>query len=80
MAARAPDPKVMGHYLALAQVGMEMVVPAGIGLWLDKTFDWRPWGVIVGAGLGLFLGMLHLIVLLGRRQDQDSTRRKPDAS
>jgi F0F1-type ATP synthase assembly protein I len=71
------DRKEMGRYLALAQVGLEMVVPAGVGVALDYSFGWAPWGVIVGAVLGLIGGMAHLIHLAGQgeaagRQDSSN--------
>jgi F0F1-type ATP synthase assembly protein I len=69
MSAKPPDPKEMGFYLSLAQVGLEMAVPPGLGLWLDHQFGWTPWGVIVGAVLGFVTGILHLVQLVGRNQD-----------
>jgi F0F1-type ATP synthase assembly protein I len=77
MAAKPPDPKELGFYVALAQIGLEMAVPAGVGLWLDHLFDWHPWGVIVGAVLGFGGGMLHLLQLVNRHQEQDSSPPKP---
>ena len=46
-------PKEMGYYFTLAKVGLEMVVPIALGLWLDNLFGWQPWGVVGGAVLGL---------------------------
>ena len=69
-----PDPKQLGYFFALAQVGLEMVVPVGVGLLLDNYLDWRPWGVIGGAILGLFAGLAHLAVL---SQRYDKTVSKP---
>jgi F0F1-type ATP synthase assembly protein I len=74
MAARPLDPKEMGFYVSLAQVGMEMAVPAAVGLWLDNQFGWQPWGVISGAVLGFVTGMLHLLQLLSRQPNSDSNR------
>jgi hypothetical protein len=62
----ASDPKIPGAYLALAQVGLEMVVPILLGLGLDYGLGWAPWGVIAGALLGLFGGMFHLITIQKR--------------
>jgi F0F1-type ATP synthase assembly protein I len=76
MAAKPLDPKEMGFYLSLAQVGLEMAVPPAIGLWLDHQFGWAPWGVIVGAVLGFLTGMLHLVQFLGRSQDGDASQPK----
>jgi F0F1-type ATP synthase assembly protein I len=64
-------------YLQHSQVGFEMVVPICIGLALDHYLDWSPWGVTVGAVLGLAVGLLHIVWLTNRadapsRGDQDS--------
>jgi F0F1-type ATP synthase assembly protein I len=63
-----PDSKELGHYYALGQVGLEMVVPVVIGLLLEGYFDWRPWGVVVGAVLGLTTGLAHLVAISNRRE------------
>lgn len=71
MPERPPDAKELGHYFALAQVGLEMVVPIVIGLWLDNTFAWGSWGVVSGAVLGLVLGLVHLVALQQRQERKD---------
>ena len=58
----------LGRYYALAQVGLEMVVPIGVGMALDHYLGWTPWGVVVGAVLGLIVGITQL-VHLSRRTD-----------
>jgi ATP synthase protein I len=51
-----------GRYLGL---GLEMAVGVGLGVlvgqWLDKRYGWSPWGMVVGASLGLVGGMYLLI-------------------
>jgi F0F1-type ATP synthase assembly protein I len=46
-------------------LGIQMAVGVGLGCvvgwWLDRTFNWSPWGIIVGAMLGLAGGMYLLI-------------------
>jgi F0F1-type ATP synthase assembly protein I len=64
-----PDPRQLARYFALAQVGFEMVVPIGLGWWLDDIFGSTPWLTVVGVILGLSLGIWHLVVL-GNRQDE----------
>jgi F0F1-type ATP synthase assembly protein I len=59
-----PDPKEsreLGRYLALGQVGLEMVAPIVLGLAADRYFGWAPWGLIAGAALGLGGGLAHLV-------------------
>jgi F0F1-type ATP synthase assembly protein I len=80
MAAKPPlDPREMGFYVSLAQVGLEMVVPVVVGLLLDRYLAWHPWGVAVGAILGLATGLLHLVALASRHQDPNSSQRKRDS-
>jgi F0F1-type ATP synthase assembly protein I len=69
------DPKELGRYLALANVGMEMVVPIGIGVALDYYLDWSPWGAAGGAVFGLALGLTHVIVM--SRNEEARERRDP---
>jgi len=59
MPEQRPDPREMGFYFALGQVGFEMVVPIIVGLVLNWWLDWGAWLVIVGAVLGLVGGLAH---------------------
>ena len=70
------DPRELGFYFALSQVGMEMVVPVGAGAALDHYLGWAPWGTIVGALLGLGVGMAHLILLLNNHAKSKSSQRQ----
>ncbi len=58
-----PDPGKMGKALMLTQVGMEMVVPALIGLGIDYGLGSAPWCLIIGALLGFGGGLVHLVAL-----------------
>jgi F0F1-type ATP synthase assembly protein I len=69
----------MGHYLTLAQIGLEMVVPVLAGLAVEYYLGGRPWGVIAGAVLGLIGGFSHLLVLLNRQQDETSSPPRRDS-
>ena len=68
-----PD-RDLGYYFALAQTGVEMVVPIAVGVYLDNTFGWSPWATVAGAVLGLVGGMAHLLLMLKRYED----RRPPE--
>ena len=61
-----PDPRQLGKYYALAQVGFEMAAPIALGAYLDHSLGWSPWGVVVGAILGLAGGLLHLLALVNQ--------------
>ncbi|HLJ95977.1 MAG TPA: AtpZ/AtpI family protein [Gemmataceae bacterium] len=73
-----PTSKELGHYITIAQIGMEMAAPAGIGLILDHYLGWRPWGVVVGAVFGLLGGLAHLIALTNQQQDSGSPKPRRD--
>jgi hypothetical protein len=75
-----PSPRVVGLYWALAQTGLEMVMPIVAGLLLDRSLGWQPWGVAAGAVLGLAGGLWHLVYLLNKLEQADrqsSDKRKP---
>jgi len=67
----------MRRYAVLGQVGLEMVAPIVLGLVLDNQLDWAPWGVVVGAVLGLALGLFHLVWLSNRPEDKDEDGKQP---
>jgi F0F1-type ATP synthase assembly protein I len=69
-----PDPKEMGFYFALAQVGLEMAVPVGVGALLDHYLGWTPWAMATGAVLGLFGGLAHLVSILNRHERSRSSK------
>ncbi|HEV8606755.1 MAG TPA: AtpZ/AtpI family protein [Tepidisphaeraceae bacterium] len=50
---------------SMAGMGLQMAVGVGLGLlvggWLDRKYGWSPWGMTVGAMLGLAAGMYLLI-------------------
>jgi F0F1-type ATP synthase assembly protein I len=69
-----PDRKELGRYFALGQIGLEMVVPILVGLAVDHYLGSTPWGVVVGAVLGLCGGFVHLLHLLSQMDSKDSSR------
>jgi F0F1-type ATP synthase assembly protein I len=72
---KEPDPRETGRAFAIAQIGLEMVAPIGIGLALDYYLGTLPWVTVVCAVVGFVGGMIHLVLLV---QDQDvEERRKP---
>lgn len=78
MSSGPPNPSEFGTYVELAQVGMEMVAPLGVGLALDFYFHWSPWGTVTGAVLGLVAGIGHLVSILNRQDQSRQSSRRPD--
>jgi F0F1-type ATP synthase assembly protein I len=63
------QPPSGNDYRGLALIGTavaEMVAPALVGAWLDSRYGWSPWGVTVGAVLGVTASVAHLL-LIGRK-------------
>lgn len=80
MRGMSGDRNELRRYFTLSQVGLEMVVPIGIGVLLDRYLAIGPWGVTCGAILGLVLGLVHIVKLSG---DENSPNQgdppKPEA-
>jgi len=67
-------PRQLGFYYALGSVGLEMVAPIALGAWIDSNYGTMPWCIVAGAVLGLVGGLAHLLLLLKRYQNGDSTQ------
>jgi F0F1-type ATP synthase assembly protein I len=80
MPENPPDSKEMGFYFSLAQVGMEMVIPMGVGIALDYYMGWRPWGTVGGLILGFIGGMTHLIVMVNRHDQARPSKPRGERS
>jgi F0F1-type ATP synthase assembly protein I len=80
MAAKPMDPKEVGYYFTLSQVGLEMVAPLGLGLILDHYLPGlAPWGLIGGAVLGFVGGLAHLVILANRQNAPGPPKPPEDA-
>ena len=71
---RPPDAREMGYYIALAYVGLEMVVPIILGLVVDRYAGSAPWCLVAGAVLGLCGGLAHLVHQLNRKESGKASR------
>ena len=72
-----PTPREMGYYAALAQVGLEMVLPAVLGYYLDRWLGTTPWLMIATAVLGFAGGLIHLFAILRQKERDESSDKKP---
>ncbi len=59
----------------ITAVAMEMVVPAVIGLWIDRKLGTHVVFLIVGVVLGATGGIVHLLRLAQRWQIEQNKRR-----
>jgi F0F1-type ATP synthase assembly protein I len=66
--------RFLARLLALASVGVEMVVPAVIGLLIDRWLGSSPLGLIGGAVIGFVGALIHLIVLSQPRAEEEDPR------
>ena len=71
MSQRPPNPKDVGRAYAMAQVGMEMVAPIGLGIALDYWLNLKPWATVAGAVIGFVGGLIHLVSILNKQDRQD---------
>jgi F0F1-type ATP synthase assembly protein I len=53
---------------------------AAVGYWVDLRWETRPWGVVIGAGLGLIGGTYNLVrqSLAAFKTYQDNAGKEPD--
>ncbi len=72
------DPKEMGFYMALSQVGLEFVAPMVLGILLDFYLHTMPWVTVIGAILGFIGGMFHLVALVSAKDRADAKRQQED--
>ena len=77
MPKKSTEPREMGYLLAISQVGLEMVVPIGLGVGLDLWLGTMPWITVAGVLLGLFGGIAHLLVIVDR-MDKAAKMDPPD--
>jgi F0F1-type ATP synthase assembly protein I len=65
-------------YVVLATLGVEMVAPIGLGIFLDKQLDTVPWLSLAGVACGFFGGMLHLLWTLraANREGENKPRKQ----
>jgi F0F1-type ATP synthase assembly protein I len=84
MESRAPDSrsnfaKAYSWAARIMTVALEMVFPGVIGIWLDRRLGTVALFTILGFGIGLPLGLWHLLRMTSQKEastNVDSQRRK----
>ena len=51
----------MQHLFAGSQLAITVALFTAIGYWIDQRAGWSPWGLIGGALIGIFLGLLSFL-------------------
>jgi F0F1-type ATP synthase assembly protein I len=80
---RPPDNK--SAWVRYGGIGIEFAAALGcfalVGLWVDRRYGTGPWGLVIGAMLGLIGGTYNLIreSLAAFRGFEPGARRKKDA-
>lgn len=71
-------------WMRLSGLGVEFFAAVAgftlVGVWIDRHYDTAPWGVLIGALLGIFGAMYNLIresVRASRRSDSDNESKRP---
>jgi F0F1-type ATP synthase assembly protein I len=75
-----PNSREMGYYVALGQIGLEMIAPMGLGLLLDYWLDTMPWATIIGLILGFVGGLVHLVLMVNRHDAEERQRQPPEGA
>jgi F0F1-type ATP synthase assembly protein I len=75
--SQEPTPREMGYYAQLAQVGVEMFLPAALGAYLDDWLGTSPWITAGLAILGFAAGLIHLLLILKNKERDESADKKP---
>jgi F0F1-type ATP synthase assembly protein I len=76
MADDLPQRRQTNLYMAISQVGMEMVAPIVVGVILDRALGTSPWIMVGGTLFGFVGGMMHLIALVNRLDRTDPPPKK----
>ena len=69
----------LGKYLAMGQIGTEMVAPIGLGVLLDYWLGCLPWCTVAGACIGLVAG-LFLLVRIANKEAKGRADKKSESS
>ncbi len=68
--------KAWGWGYQTIAISLEMVVPALLGLGVDRWLGTLPAGVILGAIFGMVAGMVHLVQFAKRIGEQENASKR----
>lgn len=57
----------------ITSVALMMALPAGAGYWVDQKIGTAPWLLVLGAGVGLVVGLMQLLRMTDRSRRVKST-------
>lgn len=66
-------------------VAILVLIPLGVGVWLDTTYHLLPWGILVGMGVGVLATTTFLVHHFSRTwralaPSSDALREKEDTA
>jgi F0F1-type ATP synthase assembly protein I len=64
----------------VTNISLEMVLPAGLGFWLDRRWGTEPWLLSVGACLGMIVAMVSLVRLSQQANSKNGSAAKTKSS
>ena len=64
----------------ISSISLEMVLPVGLGYWLDRRWGTEPWLVSVGACLGMLVAMISLVGLSRQANSKTGSASKTNSS
>jgi F0F1-type ATP synthase assembly protein I len=72
-----PPMVVASHWVQqITSIALEMVLPACVGVWLDRRWGTEPWLVVAGGILGFAFSMWHLLTLAKKQSRGKSSMTK----
>lgn len=54
---RQAGPAMAASYTLIGAI----IFCGGVGYWLDKKYDWTPWGLLAGLLLGMVVGFYDIL-------------------
>ena len=72
-------PRPSGYWRTVGELGtlglsfvLALVLGTAAGLWIDKTFESSPWGMLVGFALGFAAAVLNVVRITRRAFTRES--------